>query len=147
MVRMLITGMSGVGKSSALQVLGERGYSVVDTDYGPWTTESGLWDEVLMGALLGESTEVIVSGTVSNQGAFYDRFDHVVLLSAPISVMLDRVRRRSSNPYGSTTVQQDEIRTNLETVEPLLRATCTSEIDATQPVTAVVDRIEQLLRS
>lgn len=100
-----------------------------------------------MGALLGESTEVIVSGTVSNQGAFYDRFDHVVLLSAPISVMLDRVRRRSSNPYGSTRVQQDEIRMNLETVEPLLRATSTCEIDATQPLTAVVDRIEQLLRS
>lgn len=40
MVRLLITGMSGVGKSSVLEQLGERGYPVIDTDYGPWTTES-----------------------------------------------------------------------------------------------------------
>lgn len=143
---MLITGMSGAGKSSVLHELGERGYAVVDTDYGPWTTEHGLWDEMLMGALLGESNEVVVSGTVSNQGTFYDRFDHVVLLSAPISVLLDRVRRRSSNPYGSTVAQQEEIRANLATVEPLLRATATCEIDATQDLSSVVDQLERLLR-
>lgn len=146
MVRLLITGMSGVGKSSVLRELGERGYPVVDTDYGHWTTEAGLWDDVLMGALLGESTEVVVSGTVENQGEFYDRFDHVVLLSAPIAVLLDRVRRRTTNPYGSTAAHQEEITSNQASVEPRLRATATVEIDATQPLEYVVDRVEELLR-
>lgn len=146
MVRVLITGMSGVGKSSVLHELGKRGYPVIDTDYGDWTTEAGLWDDVLMGALLGESNEVVVSGTVENQGEFYDRFDHVVLLSAPISVLLDRVRRRTTNPYGSTPAEQQEITSNHALVEPLLRATATVEIDATQPLEYVVDRVEGLLR-
>lgn len=144
---MLITGMSGVGKSSVLRELGERGYEVVDTDYGPWTTESGRWDEVLIGALLGESSELVVSGTVENQGAFYDQFDQVVLLSAPIDVMLDRLHRRTSNPYGSTAEQQEEIRSNLAIVEPRLRATATVEIDAAQPLRHVVDQVEGFLRT
>jgi dephospho-CoA kinase len=145
MARVLITGMSGVGKSSVLKELGERGYSVVDTDYGHWKTESGLWDEVLMGALLGESTELIVAGTVENQRVFYDRFDHVVLLSAPSEVILERVRARASNPYGSTATEQAEIVANLATVEPLLRRGATVEFDATQPLDAVVAEIEGLL--
>lgn len=145
MVRLLITGMSGVGKSSVLCELGERGYPVIDTDYGPWKTESGLWNDVLMGALLGESTEVVVSGTVANQGDFYDRFDHVVLLSAPLSVLLDRVSMRTTNPYGSTADEREEITSNLASIEPLLRASATVEIDATQPLHHVVDRVEELL--
>lgn len=99
-----------------------------------------------MGALLGESTEIVVSGTVENQGDFYDRFDHVVLLSAPISVLLDRVRKRASNPYGTTAAQQEEINANQALVEPLLRATATVEIDATQPLDDVVDQVHALLR-
>ena len=32
----LVTGMSGVGKSTALTELARRGYVTVDTDEGPW---------------------------------------------------------------------------------------------------------------
>lgn len=147
MVRVLVTGMSGVGKSSVLRCLGERGYSVVDTDYGDWKTASGLWDEVLVGALLGESSELVVSGTVENQGRFYGRFDHVVLLSAPAEVILERVRVRTSNAYGSTQEDQREILHNLDSVEPVLRATATLELDATRPLLEIVDAIESLLRN
>jgi hypothetical protein len=38
---------------------------------------------------------------VANQGAVYDRFDAVVLLSAPLEVILDRVAD-GANPFGST---------------------------------------------
>ncbi|MFI2230449.1 RNase adapter RapZ [Nocardia testacea] len=37
MTVILVTGMSGTGKSAALLALEERGYRVVDTDYGDWT--------------------------------------------------------------------------------------------------------------
>jgi hypothetical protein len=36
MSRILVTGMSGTGKSSALAELGRRGYRVVDTDDSGW---------------------------------------------------------------------------------------------------------------
>jgi dephospho-CoA kinase len=32
-----------------------------------------------------------------NQGRFYDRFDAVVLLSAPAEVILDRIARRTTH--------------------------------------------------
>ncbi|WP_211231440.1 hypothetical protein [Paenibacillus harenae] len=36
-MRILITGMSGTGKTTALEKLGERGHRVVDTDSGMWS--------------------------------------------------------------------------------------------------------------
>ena len=36
-MKVLVTGMSGTGKSTALQVLGERGHRVVDTDTDEWS--------------------------------------------------------------------------------------------------------------
>ena len=84
MARVLVTGMSGTGKTTLLGELGRRGHLTVDTDYGGWERPSGEWDEERMDALLAEHPDVVVSGTVSNQGRFYDRFEHVVLLSAPL---------------------------------------------------------------
>lgn len=37
MRRILITGMSGTGKSSALAELARLGFEVLDTDTGAWT--------------------------------------------------------------------------------------------------------------
>jgi predicted ATPase len=59
---MLITGMSGTGKSTALQVLGERGHRVVDTDTGQWShwvrlpdgSTDWVWREDAITALLAD---------------------------------------------------------------------------------------------
>ena len=37
MTVVLVTGMSGTGKSAALAELARRGHRVVDTDYDGWT--------------------------------------------------------------------------------------------------------------
>ena len=51
-----------------------------------------LWDEEKVGRLLAEDGPTLfVSGTVRNQGRFYDRFDAVVLFSAPTEVILERI--------------------------------------------------------
>ena len=73
-----------------------------------------------MARLLASTRVVVVSGTVENQGRFYDRFDHVVLLSAPLDVLIERVSKRTTNPcrYGNDPPQQAEIADYLETVEP-----------------------------
>lgn len=145
MARVLVTGMSGVGKSSVVALLGEGGVPAIDTDYGTWKTQDGLWDVDRMTALLEEHHDLVVAGTVENQGYFYDRFDHVVLLSAPEAILLERVQRRVTNPYGSTEAERSEIREHLRSIEPLLRRGATLEIDATRPLVDVVGEIMSLV--
>ena len=75
---------------------------------------------------------------MSNQGRFYPRFDAVVLLSAPAEVLLHRIENRTTNDYGKAVEERDLILGHIAEVEPLLRATCTHEVDATLPVDDVV---------
>ncbi|BEL04644.1 AAA family ATPase [Actinoplanes sichuanensis] len=143
MARILVTGMSGAGKTTVLDELRRRGHLTVDTDYDGWESPDGTWDEPRMTALLTTHETVIVSGTVANQGRFYHRFHHVVLLSAPLEVLLRRVVDRP-NPYGRTPDQRAEIAENLRTVEPLLRRGATLELDGRRPVTDLADTIAAL---
>ena len=88
---------------------------------------------------------VVVSGTVENQGRFYDFFEHVVLLSVPLETLLDRVAQRTSNPYGKRPEEQREIVGYLETVEPLLRRDATLELDGRADPGSLVAAVEMLL--
>ena len=141
--------MSGTGKSTAIAALGRRGFGAVDTDSPTWsrwapTADGGegewLWRDDPIRRLLTARHErpLYVSGCVSNQGRFYDLFDAIVLLSAPVEVVLDRVATRTTNDYGKAPADRDRIVSHLGWVEPLLRATCTHEIDATRPLAEVV---------
>lgn len=146
MSRVLITGMSGAGKSTVLEELDRRGERTVDTDYGGWTLPDRSWDEPRMANLLATHTDVVVSGTVENQGRFYDRFEHIVLITAPVEVLLRRVASRTNNPYGKSAAEREEIRRHVEGVEPLLRRGATSVVDGRRPVTDLARAIQQLKR-
>jgi shikimate kinase len=137
--------MSGTGKSTLLHVLAERGHLTVDTDYDGWTLADGRWDAIRMSELLDREPDVVVAGTVDNQGDFYDRFDHVVLLSAPLDVLIERVSARITNPYGRTAGEQAEIAQYVQTVEPLLRRTATIELDAQASVRELASAVEDLI--
>ena len=148
MRRILVTGMSGTGKSTALAELARRGFRVVDTDDPPWSEWSEadggyVWREDLVAELLAsdDGPTLYVSGTVSNQGRFYPRFDAVVLLSAPAEVLLERIASRTTNDYGKSPEERALILEHIAEVEPLLRAGCTHEIDATQPLGDVVEQL------
>jgi dephospho-CoA kinase len=151
----LVTGMSGTGKSAALAELAHRGYRIVDTDYGGYTEEvpssdeggwEQLWREDRIDALLDrhEQGVLFVSGCVANQGKFYPRFDAVVLLSAPAEVILERVATRETNDFGKSDCERDRIQYDLATFEPLLRAGATAEIDTRAPLVDVVDALERI---
>jgi dephospho-CoA kinase len=145
MARVLITGMSGTGKSTLLAALADRGYATVDTDDDGWTLPNGLWDAGRMFNLLNNSSTVVVSGTVENQGDFYGDFECVVLLAAPLEVLLDRVTRRANNPYGRTEAEREDIARYTREVEPLLRRSATVELDAREPTEVLADAVERLL--
>jgi hypothetical protein len=49
---------------------------------------------------------------VANQRALYHRFDAVVLLSAPVEALLERVTDRA-NPFGSTSEDRAKIASDL----------------------------------
>ncbi|NUU76021.1 AAA family ATPase [Paenibacillus xylanilyticus] len=150
---MLITGMSGTGKSTALTELARKGHRVVDTDYGEWSENldgtGWLWNEDRIMALLMGHNEgtLFLSGTVSNQGKFYSMFDAIVLLSAPLDVILERVSSRHNNPYGKTQAEREEIIHYVHTVEPLLRAGSTFEIDTRKSIEEVTRELEQIATS
>ena len=146
--------MSGTGKSSALSLLNRRGFETVDTDTDEWSrweagsdgTRDWIWNEDAMNSLLTTPRDapLFVAGCKTNQGAFYPLFEHVVLLSAPLEVILERVATRSNNPYGRTSAERAEIVAYVETVEPRLRSSATLVIDATLPLLDVVRQLERL---
>jgi broad-specificity NMP kinase len=151
----LVTGMSGTGKSAALAELARRGHTVVDTDYGGYSEEvqcadpggwEQLWREDRIEALLDghEDGVLFISGCVSNQGKFYPRFDAVVLLTAPADVIFERVARRKANAFGKRDAERERILDDLANVEPLLRVGATAEIDTRTPLDRVVDALERI---
>ena len=152
MVAVLITGMSGSGKTTALDGLAGRGYETVETDDPAWlevVDGEPLWKEPMIEALLDQEREgpLFVQGTVANQGRFADRFAAIVLLSAPLEVLLDRVRNRTSNPFGQSAASQAQIARDHAGTLPLLRETATHVLDAECPPEELVEALIRIARA
>jgi dephospho-CoA kinase len=148
----LVTGMSGAGKSSVLAELARRGHRVVDTDHDGYIEEvrlagqlepERLWREDRMTALLKAHSDgaLFVAGTVANQRKFYPHFDAVVLLTAPVEVLLARVVSRTANDFGKRAEERERIAADTAAVEPLLRKGATLEIDTRIPLEDVADAV------
>ncbi|MHA0040799.1 AAA family ATPase [Deinococcus sp. PEB2-63] len=154
MAAVLLTGMSGAGKSATLLELARRGVRVVDTDADEWNEwvqaadgPDWVWRLDRLHALLDEvgSTSLVLAGCRSNQGALYPRLRAVVLLTAPLPVLLARVQDRA-NPYGRTEEDRARIAEHVAWVEPLLRRSATLVLDTAQlAVAQVADQVEALL--
>jgi shikimate kinase len=148
--RVLLTGMSGTGKSSVVQALAARGYKAVDTDDGwsePLPDGRQRWREDAIARLLDtEDADVLfLAGCEENQAQFHPRFDHIVLLSAPIETLLERLETRTENPYGKSPEELRRILDDLEHVEPLLRRIADHEVRTTAPLDEVVANVLRLV--
>ena len=152
MKRVLLTGMSGTGKSSVVRALAARGYKAVDTDDGwsePLPDGRQQWREDAIDRLLDtEDADVLfLAGCEENQAQFHPRFDHIVLLSAPVETLLERVATRTGNPYGKSAEELSRILDDLENVEPLLRRVADHEIRTTAPLDEVVEDVLRLVHT
>ena len=149
MRRILLTGMSGTGKSSVIRALADLGYKAIDTDDG-WCEqlpEGGQrWREDAIAALLAtEDTDVLfVAGCEENQVRFHPQFDRIILLSAPVETMMQRLGARTGNPYGKTPGDLRCVISDTQNVEPLLRQAADHEISTTLPLHDVVTGILRL---
>ena len=159
MKRVLLTGMSGTGKSTLIGELASRGYKAIDTDsdeWSEWVADTGdfgapeetveqdwVWREDRIQDLLAtEDADVLfVSGCKTNQGKFYPQFDHIILLSAPTPVLVERLATRTNNPYGKHPDELARILGHIQTVEPRLRRTATVEVDTSATVDRVIETI------
>jgi cytidylate kinase len=62
--------------------------------------------------------------------------------------MLERVSSRTTNDYGKTAAEREEIRSNRELVEPLLRASADVVIDTSlSTVDEIVERLIAMVPS
>lgn len=166
MRRVLLTGMSGTGKSTLIGELAARRFKAVDADGDEWSEwvpyvphpdvaepnepeKEWVWRADRIRDLLAteDADQLFVSGCASNMSQFYGQFDHIVLLSAPGNVIVERLAARTNNPYGKHPDELARVLGHIYTVEPLLRTRATHEIDTSVPVDDVVASILQLIES
>lgn len=153
MKRILLTGMSGTGKSSVIAELRARDYPAVDMDEPGWSEHASdgdwLWREDRVQDLLERAAGdvLFLSGCATNQGRFYPWFDAIVLLSAPVAVLIARLTTRTNNPYGKRPEELAAVLGYVETVEPLLRRGATHEIDTCLPLDQVVAEVLRIAAS
>jgi shikimate kinase len=144
--RVLLTEMSGTGKSSVVRELAARGFKAVDTDDGwskPLPDGRQMWRADAVQALLAtEDADVLfVAGCEENQAQFHRQFDHLILLSAPLEILLEWLATRTSNPYGKAPEELSRIVDDIETVEPWLRQVADYQVRTTVPLHEVVTTI------
>lgn len=149
MKRVLLTGMSGTGKTSVIEALAALGYKAVDTDDGwcePLPDGRQRWREDAIGELLDtEDADVLfVAGCEENQARFRSRFDLIILLSAPAETLVERLASRTTNPYGKGPGELSRVLDDLRLIEPLLRRAADHEIPATMPLPDVVTTVLRL---
>jgi len=101
----LLTGVSGTGKSSVIRALGARGFRAVETDdvwCEPLPDGRQRWREDAIGQLLDadDADALFVAGCEENQARFHPRFDLIILLSAPAGVLAQRLVSRTGNSFG-----------------------------------------------
>lgn len=155
MKRVLVTGMSGTGKSTVINKLTESGYHAVDTDYdglshmvtvpddeltGLGQGQDWVWREDRIQQLLSadDADLLFLAGCAPNQGKFYPQFDLVILLTAPAEVIAQRLATRTTNPYGKQPGQLARALRLKQAIEPLLRRGADIEIDTTAPLDQTV---------
>jgi dephospho-CoA kinase len=138
--------MSATGKSTVVRELARRGYKAIDADDGltePLLDGRQRWREEAVAALLDADDVPIVflAGCEDNIVGFLPRFDRIILLSAPVDTLVERLATRPNNPFGKRPGELARVLRDREEFEPQLRALADHEIDTTAPIDAVVAEV------
>jgi shikimate kinase len=142
-MRVLLTGMSGTGKSALVRELRRRGYVAHDADDDgfsePRADGRWGWRAELVADLLAQETEGLLFFAGCSEEQIGLPFDYRVLLTAPRSVLIERLRTRGSNRYGGEDTELSQVLADLAEVEPLLRRSADLVLTTTAPPSQVAD--------
>ncbi len=162
-MRVLITGMSGTGKSTVTAELARRGYWTIDLDSPAYSAlvpaadgavigvgggMDWVWNAEKVAALLDAAgvEPLFLSGCSPNQGAFYPRLDLVILLTAPTAIIRARLTTRITNDFGKDPAELDRTMALIEAIEPLLCRSADVTIETSMPLDEVVARVLEISR-
>ena len=142
-MRVLLTGMSGTGKSALVQELRRRGYVAYDADdHGfsePHADGRWGWRADAVAALLAQPRDGLLFFAGCSEEQRDLPFDYRVLLTAPRSVLIERLRTRTGNTYGRDGAELSQVLTDLAEIEPLLRRSADLVLTTTEPLPQVAD--------
>ena len=153
MKRILLTGMSGTGKSTVLRMLRSDDTITNDLDNSEWIEKNPLTGErqfriqsLLEYMWKHSDKNIVLAGCEANQVELYHSLDAVILMTAPLSVMEERIKRRKNNPFGKSDSEWAQIVADKENIEPLLANHCTYICHTDRPVHEVVIDISRFIR-
>jgi dephospho-CoA kinase len=141
----LLTGMSGTGKSAVVRELRRRGCVAYDADDDGYTEPGtdGVWHwrkDAVTELLAGCDERPLFFAGCSQEQVHYD-WDLKILLTAPEAVILERLATRDTNSYGKSVDGRERVIADLREVEPLLRASADVTIETTADLAHVTDRV------
>jgi shikimate kinase len=107
-----------------------------------------VWREARVRELLSGSEEgtLFISGCAENMGRLFPLIDCIILLSAPVETIVERLETRSPGGYGHVAEERQKVVELISTIEPLLRKSADQEIDTRKPLRVTVDEILQISR-
>ncbi|MFM2091802.1 MAG: hypothetical protein RLZZ127_2291 [Planctomycetota bacterium] len=145
--RLLVTGMSGTGKSTVVGEFRARGINAIDMDDAGWSHHDRAGHQQWNADRLADALDaagpapLVIAGCAETQVLFYPRFTHVVLLTVPPAVMRARLGTRAGNDFGKRPGEQDRILADQAAHEPGLRLRASLVLDTNQPLASVMTRI------
>jgi shikimate kinase len=149
-MRVLVTGMSGTGKSALVQELRRRGHAAYDADEGfaePRADGRWGWRADLVAELLARTDGLLFFAGCSEEQAALP-FEYRVLLTAPEPVLVHRLQTRTTNAYGRDGDELAQVLDDRARIEPLLRRSAdlvlTTTVPPAQVADALLERIAQL---
>lgn len=157
----LVEGVSGTGKTAVCLELGRRGYQAINGDRelayqgDPQTGvatdtaihEHHIWNVGRVRTLVADESVAVTffCGGSRNFARFIDLFDEVFVLDVDLDTLQRRLNQRPQGEWGSEPSERDLILRLHRTKEDIPRTGVV--VDATQPLTDVVDEILRLAES
>ena len=146
-MRVLVTGVSSVGKSTLVRELRRRTFRAYDADDDGFSEPraNGRWgwqvERVADVLKQGEAVLDLMFFAGCSEEQITLPFDYRVLLTAPAEILVQRLMTRTTSGYGRSAEQRAQVLADLAAVEPLLRRSADLIIVTTQPTPLIADAL------
>ena len=148
MVKVLLTGMSGVGKSTILKQISKSYSHSIDLDYDGWIHMDDMCNDRKMDSnrIINyiqkyNDEDIFFSGTTINQKEIYPYLDFIITLTAPIEIMHERILSRENNSFGKSNHDWEKIKNDKREFEQLIMKSSDFVISTDKIANDIVDEI------